>query len=77
MIAKVFRSADTEETGSVDASVVPSLAVKALGSVRESDTHLIRYRAEAKAGMVYTLHCVQFTICLCVVFQRRGAYLVC
>ncbi len=46
----MFRSADTEETGSIEASVVPSLAGKALGSVKESDLHLIRYRAEAKAG---------------------------
>lgn len=51
VIAKVFRGADTEETGSVEAAVVPSLAVKALSTVKESDLHLIRYRAEAKAGM--------------------------
>lgn len=50
MIAKVFRQADTEESGSIDASIVPSLAAKALGTVKESEMHLIRYRAEAKAG---------------------------
>ena len=51
MIAKVFRQADTEEKGSVDASIVPDLAAKVIGAgIRESEMHLIRFKAESKAG---------------------------
>lgn len=51
VIAKVFRQADSDETGTVDASLVPDLAAKVIGSgVRESETHLIRFKAESKAG---------------------------
>ena len=51
MIAKVFRQADTDEKGTVDAGVVPALAAKVLGSqVRETEMHLIRFKAESKAG---------------------------
>lgn len=47
----MFRQADTDETGTVDAGVVPSLAARVLGSnVRETEMHLIRYKAETKAG---------------------------
>lgn len=53
----MFRQADTEETGAIEASVVPSLAAKALGSVKDNEMHLIRYRAEAKAGMLSPHHC--------------------
>ncbi len=51
VIAKVFRSADTEETGVVDVEVVPALGAKILGTgVKESDMQLIRYKAELKGG---------------------------
>ena len=51
MIAKVFRQADSDETGTVDASLVPDLAAKVIGSgIRESEMHLIRFKAESKAG---------------------------
>lgn len=51
MIAKVFRGADTEEKGSVETSVVPDLAAKVIGAgIRESEMHLIRFKAESKAG---------------------------
>lgn len=51
VIAKVFRQADTEETGVVESSQVPALATKVLGSgAKESDIQLVRYLAETKAG---------------------------
>ena len=51
MIAKVFRQADSDETGTVEASIVPDLAARVIGSgVRESEMHLIRFKAESKAG---------------------------
>lgn len=51
VIAKVFRQADSEETGTVDATIVPDLAAKVIGAgVRESEMHLIRFKAESKAG---------------------------
>ena len=51
MIAKVFRQADTEETGVVEASQVPALAAKVLGSgAKESDLQLVQYLSESKAG---------------------------
>ena len=52
VIAKVFRQADTEESGNVATAVVPSLAGKVLGSsVKESDMQLIRYWVEQKEGL--------------------------
>lgn len=49
MIAKVFRAADTEESGAVDSSQVPALGAKVLGSgVKESDMQLLRFKAEVK-----------------------------
>ena len=51
MIAKVFRAADTGDTGHVDLSMVPPLAAKVLGAgVKESDMQLIRYKAELKGS---------------------------
>ena len=51
MIAKVFRAADTEESGTIDTSQVPTLAAKVLGSgVKESDMQLIRMKSEVKGG---------------------------
>lgn len=51
VIAKVFRQADTEETGTVDAGIVPDLSAKVIGAgIRESEMHLIRFKAESKAG---------------------------
>lgn len=51
VIAKVFRQADTEESGNVTRSVVPSLAAKVLGSaVKENDLKLIRFWVEQKEG---------------------------
>ncbi len=53
VIAKVFRAADTEESGVVDTEVVPTLASKVLGSgVKDSDMQLVRYKAEIKGGEV-------------------------
>ena len=50
VIAKVFRQADTEETGVVEASHVPALAAKVLGSgAKESDLQLVQYLSESKA----------------------------
>lgn len=54
MIAKVFRAADTEESGAVDSSQVPALGAKVLGSgVKESDMQLLRFKAEVKGGMAW------------------------
>lgn len=51
VIAKVFRQADSEESGMVDPGVVPALAIKVLGSdVKESEKQMIMYKAETKAG---------------------------
>ena len=51
VIAKVFRQADTEETGVVEASQVPALAAKVLGSgAKESDLQLVQYLSESKSG---------------------------
>lgn len=51
VIAKVFRQADTEEKGTVDSSLVPSLAAKVLGStVKDHEMQLIRFKAEQKSG---------------------------
>ena len=47
----MFRQADVEEKGSVDATIVPDLAAKVIGAgIRESEMHLIRFKAESKAG---------------------------
>lgn len=52
MIAKVFRQADTEELGQVDPAIVPSLAIKVLGTgVKESEKQMIQYKSQQKAGM--------------------------
>ena len=52
VIAKVFRQADTEESGNVPTAVVPSLAAKVLGAaIKESDMQLIRFWVEQKEGM--------------------------
>lgn len=51
VIAKVFRQADAEESGSVDPSLVPTLAVKVLGNdIKESEKKMIQYKSEVKAG---------------------------
>lgn len=51
VIAKVFRQADSEESGSVDVGVVPALALKVLGNeVKESEKQIIQYRAELRGG---------------------------
>ena len=51
VIAKAFRQADTEETGNVPVSVVPSLAAKVLGSTaKESDLQLIQFWVGQKEG---------------------------
>ena len=51
VIAKVFRQADTEESGTVSTTAVPSLAVKVLGAnIKESDTQLVQYWVEQKDG---------------------------
>lgn len=51
VIAKVFRQADTEESGMVDPGLVPALAIKVLGNdVKESEKQMIVYKAEMKAA---------------------------
>lgn len=51
MIAKVFRQADSEESGSVEPSVVPGLAMKVLGNdIKESEKQMIQYKSEVRAG---------------------------
>lgn len=53
VIAKVFRQADSEESGMVDPSIVPALAMKVLGSdVKESEKQMIVYKSEMKAGVL-------------------------
>ena len=55
----MFRQADTEESGTVPASVVPSLAGKVLGTnAKESDLQLIQFWVEQKEG-----ECVCFLGC--------------
>ena len=49
VLAKVYKEADVEETGVVDAAKVPSLATKILGSnVTEHETQLVVQKTEAK-----------------------------
>lgn len=51
VIAKVFRQADTEETGHVDSSFIFDLAVSVLGaSVKEAERSLIKYHLDSRAG---------------------------
>ena len=51
VLAKVYKEADVEETGVVDAAKVPSLATKILGSnVTEHETQLVVQKTEAKGG---------------------------
>ena len=51
VLAKVYKEADVEETGVVDAAKVPSLAIKILGNtVTEHETQLVVQKAEAKGG---------------------------
>ena len=51
MIAKVFRQADTEELGQVDPAMVPTLAIKVLGTgIKESEKQMIQYKAQQKSG---------------------------
>lgn len=51
VIAKVFRQADTEESGSVDPALVPALAIKVLGNeVKESEKQMIHFKAQSRTG---------------------------
>jgi hypothetical protein len=51
VIAKIFRGADTEESGNVPTSVVPSLAAKVLGTTaKESDLQLIQFWVSQREG---------------------------
>ena len=51
VIAKIFRQADTEESGNVATSVVPSLAGKVLGpTAKASDLQLIQYWVGQREG---------------------------
>lgn len=51
MLAKVYKEADVEETGVVDAAKVPSLATKILGNnVTEHETQLVVQKTETKSG---------------------------
>lgn len=51
VLAKVYKEADVEETGVVDAAKVPSLATKILGNnVTEHETQLVVQKTEAKGG---------------------------
>lgn len=61
IIAKGFRSADSEESGVVDKSAVPGLAGKVIGaSIKETDLDIIRFKAETKAGTDGTLTFADF-----------------
>lgn len=53
VIAKVFRQADTEETGHVDVSYITDLAAGVLGgqNVKESEKALIKFHADSKKGI--------------------------
>lgn len=52
VIAKVFRQADTNETGSIDASLIPTLAGKILGpGIKENETQIIKFKTESREGM--------------------------
>ena len=52
VIAKVFRQADTEETGHVDVSYIVDLAAAVLGgqNIKESEKALIKFHADSKKG---------------------------
>lgn len=51
MIAKVFRQADTEETGHVDTARVSELAGAVFGSsIKDNERHLIKYHVDSRAG---------------------------
>ena len=61
MIAKVFRQADTNETGSIDASLIPSLAGKILGpGIKENETQIIKFKTESREGMQRQLLAVYY-----------------
>lgn len=53
VIAKVFRQADTEETGHVDVSHITSLAAAVLGgqNIKESEKALIKFHSDSKKGI--------------------------
>lgn len=51
VIAKVFRQADSEESGQVDPALVPALAIKVLGNdIKESEKQMIQFKAQMKSG---------------------------
>ena len=55
VIAKVFRQADTEESGMVDPAIVPALAIKVLGNdVKESEKQMIQFKAQSRSGKSYS-----------------------
>ena len=51
MIAKVFRQADTQESGTVDSSRITELALAVLGSnAKEGEKQLIKYHSNLRSG---------------------------
>ena len=52
VIAKVFRQADTDETGNVEATRITELAASVLGSqIKDSEKQLIKYHSDLRAGV--------------------------
>lgn len=66
MIAKVFRQADTEETGHVDVSYINDLAAGVLGgqNIKESEKALIKFHADSKKGVHSKTSCLYSLIVL-------------
>ena len=51
VIAKVFRQADTDETGHVGTSLLPSLAASVLGpSLKDVERQLIKFHTDSRVG---------------------------
>lgn len=51
MIAKVFRQADTDETGTVESSRISELAIAVLGSsAKDAEKQLIKYYSDVRGG---------------------------
>lgn len=61
VIAKVFRQADTNETGSIDASLIPTLAGKILGpGIKENETQIIKFKTESREAQQGTISFAEF-----------------
>ncbi len=65
VIAKVFRQADTEETGHVDFSYIYDLAATVLGgqNIKESEKSLIKFHSDSKKGIISLLYYTTLYAC--------------